>query len=145
MQCHLRARWPRASNKGLRPCPLCAEISPVSLNILMMLRTVNYEICKAFAVWHWGMLFLKYSTLFLCTLSQIGESLPIFTSERLWPFLNMHSLAILHPCVLVLHHHQPSTFSPNSQDRKYRGCIQVPRCVLDIEDPSSADLRELCR
>ncbi len=36
MQCRLRARRPRASNKGLRPCPLRTEISPVSLNLLMM-------------------------------------------------------------------------------------------------------------
>ncbi len=82
MQCRLRARRPRASNKGLRPCPLRTEISPVSLN-LMMLCTVDDEICKAFAIWHWGTLFLKYSTIFLRTLSQIGEPLPIFTSERL--------------------------------------------------------------
>ncbi len=83
MQCRLRARRPRASNKGLRPCPLCTEISPVSLNLLMMLCTVDDEICKAFAIWCWGTLFLKYSTIFLRTLSQIGEPLPIFTSERL--------------------------------------------------------------
>ncbi len=38
---------------------------------------------KVFAIWHWGTLFLKYSTIFLLTLSQIGEPLPIFTSERL--------------------------------------------------------------
>ncbi len=78
MQCRLRARRPRASNKGLRPCPLCTEISPVSLNLLM-LCTVDDEICKAFAIWCWGTLFLKYSTIFLHTLSQIGEP----TSERL--------------------------------------------------------------
>ncbi len=39
-------------------------------------------ICKAIAIWHWGTLFLKYSTIFLHTLSQIGKPLPIFTSER---------------------------------------------------------------
>ncbi len=83
MQCHLRARRPRASNKGLRPCPLRTEISPVSLNLLMMLCTVDDEICKAFAILRWETLFLMYSTIFLCTLSQIGEPLPIFTSERL--------------------------------------------------------------
>ncbi len=53
MQCHLRARRPRVSNKGLRPCPLHTEISPVSLNLLMMLCTVDDEICKAFANWRW--------------------------------------------------------------------------------------------
>ncbi len=76
MQCRLRARRPWASNKGLRPCPLRTEISPVSLNLLMMLCTVDDEICKAFAIWRWGTLFLKYSTIFLRTLSQIGEPLP---------------------------------------------------------------------
>ncbi len=39
-----------ASNKGLRSCPLRTEISPVSLNLLMMLCTVDDEICKAFAI-----------------------------------------------------------------------------------------------
>ncbi len=77
MQCRLRARRPRASNKGLRPCPLRTEISPVSLNLLMMLCTVDDEICKAFAIWHWGTLFLKYSTIFLRTLSQIEGPLPL--------------------------------------------------------------------
>ncbi len=38
---------------------------------------------KAFGIWCWGMLFLKYSTIYLHTLSQIGEPLPIFTSETL--------------------------------------------------------------
>ncbi len=56
------------------------------------------------------------------------------------PFLNMRSSAVLYPCVLVLRHHQPSKFSSNSQERKYRGHMKVPRRVLDIENASSADL-----
>ncbi len=44
------ARRPRASNNGLHPCPLQTEISPVSLNLLMMLCAVDNEICKAFAI-----------------------------------------------------------------------------------------------
>ncbi len=83
MQCRLRAWRPRASNKVLLPCPIRTEISPVSLNLLMMLCISDDEICKAFAIWHWGTLFLMYSTIFLHTLSLIGEPLPIFTSERL--------------------------------------------------------------
>ncbi len=82
-QCQLRARRPRASNKGLLPCPLHTEISPVSHNLLMILCTVDDDICKAFTIWFWGRLFLKYSTIFLQTLSLIGEHLSIFTSERL--------------------------------------------------------------
>ncbi len=35
-----------ASNKGFLPCPLCTDISPVSLKLLMMLCTVDDEICK---------------------------------------------------------------------------------------------------
>ncbi len=54
MQCHLRSRRPRASYKSLWPCSICTEISPVSLNLLIMLFTVDYEIRKAFAIWCWG-------------------------------------------------------------------------------------------
>ncbi len=77
------ARRPRASNKGLRICPLHTEIYPVSLKLLMMVYTVDDEICKAFAILRWWTLFLKCSTIFLRTLLQIREPLPIFTSERL--------------------------------------------------------------
>ncbi len=35
--------------KGIQPYPLCTEISPVSLEFLMIF-TVDYEICKAFAI-----------------------------------------------------------------------------------------------
>ncbi len=83
MQCRLKTWKPRATNKGFQPCPIRTEISPDSLNLLMRLCIVDDEICKAFSIWYWGMLFLKYSTIFLRTLSQIGEPLPIFTSERL--------------------------------------------------------------
>ncbi len=36
--------------QGLWPCPLRTEISRVSLNLLMMLCTVDDAICKAFAI-----------------------------------------------------------------------------------------------
>ncbi len=84
MQCRaVSSEGPKTTgiNKGLWPCPLRTEISPVSLNLLLC--TVEDEICKAYAIWHWGTLILKYSTIFLYTLSHIGEPLPIFTSERL--------------------------------------------------------------
>ncbi len=60
MQRRLRARRPQASSKGLWLCPLCTEISPVSLNLLMMLCTVDDEICKAFAIWRWGTVFPSF-------------------------------------------------------------------------------------
>ncbi len=68
IRCCLRAWRPRASSKGLLLCPLRTEISPVPLKLLMMLCTVDGEICKAFAIWRWGTLFLKYPTIFLRTL-----------------------------------------------------------------------------
>ncbi len=50
MQCRLRARRPRESNKHLRPFPLRTEISPVSLYLSMMFCTVYDEICEA--IWN---------------------------------------------------------------------------------------------
>ncbi len=47
MQYCLRARRPRASNKGLQPCPLRTEISQVSLNRLMMLCNIDDEIVSS--------------------------------------------------------------------------------------------------
>ncbi len=83
MQCRLRARRPRAFNKGLRPCPIRTEISPVSLNLLMIFfYPLQFD-------------FFKYSTIFLRTLSQIREPLPIFTSERLCLKLNSWRAAAL--------------------------------------------------
>ncbi len=79
MQCRLIAWRPQESNK----VQWKKNISPISLNLFMILCTVDDDICKAFAIWHWGMLFLKYSTIFLRTLSQIGDPLPIFTYARL--------------------------------------------------------------
>ncbi len=90
MQCHLRARRPRASNKGLLPCPLRTEIYPVSLNLLMMLCTVDDEICTAFAIWSWGTLFLKYSAIFLYAF--------FHRLERLCPSLLLRdSVSLRHP------------------------------------------------
>ncbi len=45
MQCRLRARRPRASNKGLRACPLRTEISPVSLNLFSHLSMLSIDFC----------------------------------------------------------------------------------------------------
>ncbi len=66
----------------------------------------------------------------------------INTFKYLGLFLNMSSSAILHPCVLVLRHHRTSKFSSNSQERMCRGRMNVPGCVLDIEDVSSAQTSE---
>ncbi len=89
MPCRLRAQRPRASNKSLRPCPLRTEISPVSLNLLIMLCTVDYEICKAFAIWHWGTLFLKYSTIFYALFHWLWS--------LCWSLLLRDSASLRHP------------------------------------------------
>ncbi len=78
MQCHLRAEDHRHPAKVFGLVPY-AEISTVSLNILIMLCTVEDEICKAFAIWHWGT--LSFYTLFhrlksLCP-SLFWETLPL--------------------------------------------------------------------
>ncbi len=83
MQCRLRARRPRASNKGFRHCPLRTEISQVSLKLLMMLCTVDDEFCKAFAIWRWGTLFLKYSTIFLHSFTDWRASAHLYFWETL--------------------------------------------------------------
>ncbi len=54
--------------------PYCTEISPGSLNLLMMLCIVDDEICKALTLRN--VVFFKYSTIFLRTLSQIESLCP---------------------------------------------------------------------
>ena len=53
-----------AFSVGFRPCCLCAEISPDSLNLLMILCTIYDEIPKFLAIVHWETLFLNCSTKF---------------------------------------------------------------------------------
>ncbi len=85
MQCHLRALRPWASHKGLRPCPLCTVISPVSLKLLMRLCTVDDDTCKAFAIWHWGTLFFKvFNNLFTRSFTYWRTSAHLY----LWEFLS---------------------------------------------------------
>ncbi len=47
---------------------------------------------------------------------------------------------ILCPCVLVICH-QLLEFYSNTQEREYRGRMNLPGYVLDIKDASNADLR----
>ncbi len=78
MLCRLRPRRPRASIKGLRPCPLHTDFS--SFSEFLMLCTVDDEICKAFSIWLRNVVFKSIPPFFY---GQIGEPLSIFTSERL--------------------------------------------------------------
>ena len=47
MQCRLRDQRERLVGLGLRPCPLPTEIPADSLNLLIMLCTVEDEISKS--------------------------------------------------------------------------------------------------
>ena len=76
MQCLLRGQRSRAFNVGFGPCCLHAVISPDSLNLLMILWTVDDEIHKFLAIVHWGTLSLNCWTIFSHTCSQRGEPHP---------------------------------------------------------------------
>ncbi len=109
MQCHLRARRPRASNKGLRPCPLRTEISPVSLNLLMMLCTVYDEIYKAFAIWHWGTLTLKtFHNLFYALFHRLESLCPslLLRDSAFFFFLMLEGCRLISALPLFLHPHR---------------------------------------
>ena len=76
MQCCLRDWRSQAFNVGFQPCYLRAEISPDSLNLLMMLLTVDDEITKFLAIVCWEMLFLNCKTICSRCCSQSGEPPP---------------------------------------------------------------------
>ncbi len=82
MQCRLRARRSRASSMVFRPWPLRTEIVPDSLNLWMILCTVNDDNFKLFAIFLWETPFWYCSTIFRCSIGGIGDPLPILTSER---------------------------------------------------------------
>ena len=83
MQCSLRAWRSSTFSFGLRSYPLPTDTSPDSLNLLMILYPVDGGLFKVFAILCWGTFLWNCSTIFRCSLSQIGESLFVFTSKRL--------------------------------------------------------------
>ncbi len=64
MQCRLRARRSRASSMVFRPWPLRTEIVPDSLNLWMILCTVDDDNFKLFAIFLWETPFWYCSTIF---------------------------------------------------------------------------------
>ncbi len=82
MQCRLRARRSRASSMVFRPWPLRTEIVPDSLNLWMILCTVDDDNFKLFAIFLWETPFWYCSTIFRRSIGGIGDPLPILTSER---------------------------------------------------------------
>ncbi len=83
MQCRLRDRRSRLFSLGLRPCPLCTEIPPDSLNLLIMLCTVEGEISKSLPIFLWGTLFVNISIIFSGICWQTGDPRPIFAPKGL--------------------------------------------------------------
>ncbi len=83
MQCRLRDRRSRLFSLGLRPCPLCTEIPPDSLNLLIMLCTVEGEISKSLPIFLWGTLFLNISIIYSRICWQTGDPRPIFAPKGL--------------------------------------------------------------
>ncbi len=83
MQCRLRDRRSRLFSLGLRPCPLRTEIPPDSLNLLIMLCTVEGEISKSLPNFLWGTLFLNISIIFSRICWQTGDPRPIFAPKGL--------------------------------------------------------------
>ncbi len=74
-----RRSW--ASSMVFWPWPLCTEIVPDSLNLWMILCTVDDDNFKLFAIFLWETPFWYCSTIFRRSIG-IGDPLPILTSER---------------------------------------------------------------
>ncbi len=83
MQCRLRDRRSRLFSLGLRPCPLRTEIPPDSLNLLIMLCTVEGEISKSLPIFLWVTLLLNISIIFSRICWQTGDPRPIFAPKGL--------------------------------------------------------------
>ncbi len=79
----LRDRRSRLFSLGLHPCPLRTEIPPDSLNLIIMLCTVEGEISKSLPIFLWGTLFLNISIIFSRICWQTGDPRPIFAPKGL--------------------------------------------------------------
>ncbi len=81
MQCRLRAEDHGHPVWFSWPWPLRTEIVPDSLNLWMILCTVDDNF-KLFAIFLWETPFWYCSTIFRRSIRGIGDPLPILTSER---------------------------------------------------------------
>ena len=101
MQCRLRARRSRASSMVFRPWPLRTEIVPDSLNLWMILCTVDDDNFKLFAIFLWETPFWYCSTIFRRSIGGIGDPLPILTSERYYHSERLFLYPIMLPIDLI--------------------------------------------
>ncbi len=98
MQCRLRDRRSRLFSLGLRPCPLRTEIPPDSLNLLIMLCTVEGEISKSLPIFLWGTLFLNISIIFSRICWQTGDPRPIFAPKG----LDLSWMLLLYQIIIII-------------------------------------------
>ncbi len=98
MQCRLRARRSRASSVVFRPWPLRTEIVPDSLNLWMILCTVDDDNFKLFAIFLWETPFWYCSTIFR---RSIGELVILFPSWLLKRHCHSERL-FLYPIMLPI-------------------------------------------
>ncbi len=98
MQCRLRDRRSRLFSLGLRPCPLRTEIPPYSLNLLIMLCTVEGEISKSLPIFLWGTLFLNISIIFSRICWQTGDPRPIFAPKG----LDLSRMLLLYQIIITI-------------------------------------------
>ena len=92
MHCCLRAWTSQTSNTHFLPCPQYTEISPDSLNGLILLRTVDHEKFKVFEIFHEGMIVWNCLIICRCSFSQISEFLPNSASLKISFFYPVTSL-----------------------------------------------------
>ena len=126
---HQRDQRSQAFSVGFRPCRLRAEISPDSLNFLMILWTVDDEIPKFLAIVRWETLFLNCLTICSRSCSQSGEPRPILTCE----WLSLSGMLFLYP--IMAPNCSQLTCSPV-------GCFKqvFDRCWMSIPQPSQSFL-----
>ncbi len=122
--CDVPSKGPKitASSVVFRPWPLRTEIVPDSLNLWMILCTVDDDNFKLFAIFLWENPFWYCSTIFRRSIGGIGDPLPILTSER-----HCHSERLfLYPIMLNMVHPMP-TWSP-FEDLEGMGGSRVLGC-----------------
>src|SRR4029434_10200670 len=83
MQCRLRDRRSRLFSLGFCPCPLRTEIPPDSLNLLIMLCTLEGEISKSLPIFLGDTLFLNISITCSRICWQIDDPQPNLAPKRL--------------------------------------------------------------
>ena len=83
-----------AFSVGFRPCRLRTEISPDSLNLLMILWTIYDEIPKFLSILRWNVLKL-FDKVFSRSCSQSGVPRPILACE----WLSLSGMLFLYPII----------------------------------------------